>query len=86
METITLNDGTVLDGHIFDNGDGRLIFVYLYGIKLTDGFMMLSDSNKTVRMVEQNHGNEHIYEGYTEITSINSEFGNCNLTMKKVTQ
>ena len=23
METLTLNDGTVVNGHIIDNGDGR---------------------------------------------------------------
>lgn len=86
METITLNDGTELKGHIYDNGDGKLIFVYLDKLSLMDGFALFSEPNKTIRMVEMNHGNEHIFEGYTEITSINSEFGNCNLTMKKVTQ
>lgn len=82
-ETITLNDGTVLEGHIIENGDGRLIFVYLEKMKLADGFALFSDINKTLRMIELNHGNEHIYEGYTEIIAINSEFGHCNLTMRK---
>ena len=85
-EMITMNDGTVLEGHIIENGDGRIIFVYLDKLKLADGFALFSDTNKTMRMVELNHGNENVYEGYTEITSINSEFGNCNLTLKKVTQ
>ena len=86
METITLNDGTVLNGHILNNGDGRLIFVYLDGKSLAEGFLLFSDQSKTIRITENNHGNEHVYENYTEITSINSEFGNCNLTLRKVTQ
>ncbi len=84
-ETITLNDGTEINGSVIENGDGRIIFVYLYKMKLTDGFALFSDPNKTIRMIAMNHGNEHIYEGFTEISAINSEFGNCNLTMKKVT-
>ena len=84
-ETITLNDGTLLNGAIINNGDGRLIFVYLYKMSLPDGFALFSDPNKTIRMIAINHGNEHVFEGYTEITAINSEYGNCNLTMRKVT-
>ena len=82
-ETITLNDGTELQGHILENGDDRIIFVYLDRLSLMDGFALMSDRNKTIRMVAMNHGNEHVYEGYTEIDSISSAFGNCNLTMRK---
>ena len=83
METITLNDETVLNGHILENGDDRMIFVYLNGMKLTDGFTLFSDENKTAHMVAMNRGVQKTYDGYTEIVAASSEFGNCNLTMRK---
>ena len=86
METITLNDGTVVNGHILEDGYGQMIFVYLDGMNLMQGFMLMSDANKTSVMVANNRGTEHTYTGYTEIISINSEFGNCNLTMRKPVQ
>ena len=83
METIRLNDETVLNGHILENGDGLIIFVYLDGMSLTDGFRLFSDPNRTVHMVAMNHGVQHVYDGYTEIVAASSEYGNCNLTMRK---
>ena len=83
METITLNDETVVNGHILENGDGAVIFVYLDGMNLVDGFMLFSDPDRTVRMIADSHGERKVYEGYTVITSASSEFGNCNLTMRK---
>ena len=83
METIRLNDETVVNGHILDNGDGMIIFVYLDGMSLADGFRLFSDTNRTARMIAMNHGVQHVYDGYTEITAVNGEFGNCNLTMRK---
>ena len=83
METITLNNGTVLDGHIMPNGDDRIIFVYLTGISLADGFAAFSNPANISTITEINHGNEHIYRGYTELKAIDSEFGNCNITLRK---
>ena len=81
METLTLNDGTVLSGHCIQSDLN--LFVYLYGMSMADGFALFSDPNKTIRIVENNRGNEHVYEGYTELRAINSEYGNCNMTMRK---
>ena len=83
METLTLNDGTELNGHILPNGDGLYIYVYLQNMNLMQGFMLFSDPEKTARIVELNHGEENVYEGFTELFSINAEFGNCNIRMKK---
>lgn len=83
MEILILNDGTEINGTIMDNGDGRIIFVYLDGMNILQGVTLFSDSNKTCRIVAMNHGNEHIYEDYTELWSVNHEFGNCNLVMRK---
>ena len=84
MEALTLNDGTVVNGHILDNSDGSLIFVYLDRMSILDGVVMFSDPEKTTVITAMNHGNEHIYEGYTELKSASGEYGNCNLVMRKV--
>lgn len=83
VETLTLNDGTVLNGHILENGDGQIIFVYLDNLPLVTGFILFNDATKTNRIVEQNHGETNVYDGYTVMTAINTEFGNCNVTMRK---
>ena len=83
METITLNDGTVLDGRVLEDGEGRMIFVYADNMSLPEGFQLFNDPAKTSKIVAFNHGATHEYVGYTKITAINSEFGNCNLTMER---
>ena len=83
METLTLNDGTVVDGHILESGDGQTIFVYLDGKTVIEGVMLFSDPSKTSEITAINHGDEHIYSGYTELWSASHEFGNCNLVMRK---
>ena len=84
METITLNDGTIVDGTVLENGDGIIIFVYLKGMTVLQGVLLFSDTEKSERFVVHSHGVEHIYEGFTEIYAASHEFGNCNLTMRKV--
>lgn len=83
METLTLIDGTMLDGHILDNGDGRIIFVYLTGMSLAEGYQAFSNAENIRTIVENNHGEEHTYKGYTEIIAINAEYGNCNITLRR---
>lgn len=82
-ETITLNDGTVLEGHCI-RVDLNL-FVYLTGgISMAEAFALFTVPDKLIRITENNHGNEHIYDGFTALTAINTEYGNCNLTLRKV--
>lgn len=83
METLTLNDGTVVNGHVIENGDGQIIYVYLDGMSLVDGVMLFSDREKTINIVAMSHGVEHVYYGFTIIWSASAEFGNCNLVMRK---
>ena len=83
METLTLVDGTVLTGHILPGSDDRMIFVYLDGMALAQGYAIFSDANRISTITEMNHGTEHIYTGYTVITAINSEYGNCNITLRR---
>lgn len=82
METLTLNDGTVVNGHILD-GYNDSIFVYLDGMSIVDGVTLFADESRSRRVVAHNHGAEHVYEGYTELTHANNEYGNCNLTMRR---
>lgn len=83
MEQLILNDGSVLDGHIIENGDNLTIFVYLDNMSIDSGFLIMRDTAKTSRIRAINHGVEHVYIGYTKIKAISSDFGNCNLTMTK---
>lgn len=80
METITLSDGTVVNGHCFS--DDRNLYVYLDGMTVIEGVLLCTPERMT-RIVANNHGNEHVYEGYTEIWSANHEFGNCNLILRR---
>jgi len=81
METLTLNDGTVVNGHCME--DDRNLFVYLDGMSVLQGVMLFGDPDKSSHIVEMNHGVEHIYDGYTELFSADHEYGNCNLVMRK---
>lgn len=80
METITLNDGTVVDGHC--HADDRNLYLYLDGKTVIEGVMLCTPERMT-RITANNRGNEHVYEGYTEIWSANHEFGNCNLILRR---
>lgn len=81
METLTLNDGTTVNGHCFE--DDRNLFVYLDDMTVVQGVALFSDPEKTTKITAENHGNTHVYEGYTEIWAASHEFGNCNLVMRK---
>ena len=81
METLTLYDGTIVNGHCSE--DDFNLYVYLDGMSLVEGVVLFGDPQKTQMIVALNHGNEHTYEGYTEIYSASHEFGNCNLVMRR---
>ena len=82
-ETLILNDGTVVAGHILENGDGLTIFVYLDGLSLAEGFSLFSAQGRTKHITAYNHGATHEYDGFTHLSSISDEYGNCNIVMKR---
>lgn len=84
METLTLNDGTVINGHILEGGEGS-IFVYLDGMTILQGVTIFSDEENVSHIVANNHSVETVYDGYTEIKNASHEFGNCNLVMRRPT-
>ena len=83
METITLIDGTVINGSVMPSGSGDCLFVYLTGKTLMEGITIFGDASNVARLVVDFHGTVREYEGYTRITAINTEFGNCNLTLRR---
>ena len=83
METLTLNDGTQLDGTILPGGDGRTIYVYLTALTIAEGVGIFLNANRIRKITAMNHGTETVYEGYTEIRSVDCEYGNCNLVMRR---
>lgn len=85
MEILILNDGTKVTGHILEDADGMMIFVYLDGKTVVEGVLLMTPERAS-RILAKNHGEEHVYEGYTEIWSVSHEYGNCNLVMRKAVQ
>ena len=81
-EKLTLNDGTELAGHCILMDDQLLVYL-TGGLSLMEGVTLFSDRIRTSRIVELNHGNEHVYEGFTDLYSASREYGNCNLVMRK---
>ena len=84
MQTVTLNDGTVLNGTIIESGYNDYILIYIDGMSIAQGFALFSDASKTSHIVYHNYERRLVYDGFTELSAINNEFGNCNVMMRKV--
>lgn len=82
MQTLTLNDGSVIENVRCLEVDNKL-FLYCSGMDMRTGFDTFIDPGKTERMVWNSSGEEFIYTGYTTLFSINMEYGNCNVVLKK---
>lgn len=80
-EAITLNDGTVVEGHVLDNGDDQTIFMYLMNMTVVEGILLVA--GKLEHIIASRYGAEHEYFGYTYIYAASNEYGNCNLVLKK---
>lgn len=84
MRTITLNDGTVLEGTLLEGGYDDYILIYIDGMPISQGFAIFSDASKTNRIVYNNYDKVIEYNGFTGLDAINNEFGNCNVMLRKV--
>lgn len=80
-ETITLSDGTVVEGHILEHVDDTMIFMYLLNKTVVEGILLVS--GKLEHVIASRYGAEHEYTGYTYIYAVSNEYGNCNLVLKK---
>lgn len=81
MEMIILNDGTELNGHCIESVEA--LYVYLDSMNMIEGVMLFNDPEKTQVIRELNHGETHEYTGYTQLYAASSEYGNCNLVMRR---
>ena len=82
-EKLTLNDGTELTGHMVET-DSRL-FVYLYGITMTEAFELLNDPEKTKVIKGEQYGVKQTIRGYKHLCSVSEEMGGqmINGSLKK---
>lgn len=71
--TITLNDGTVLTGHMNENA-GQL-FIYLREITMAESFELLNDPEKTRIIKADLRGEKSTARGYTHLRAISEEMG-----------
>lgn len=84
VQKVILTDGTELEGHILDGGNGKTIFVYLTGgVSILTGIALFGDQSKVRTIREISYGHETVYQGYTTIDSVSDEYGNCNIVMRK---
>ena len=75
METLTLNDGTVLENSsAIQSGD---LFLYVNGLSMKDVFLLLDDQEKTEKIIyTRNNGSEMIYLGYEKLIAVRDEGNN----------
>ena len=72
-ETLTLNDGTELVGHLLET-ETRL-FVYVWGKTLAEAFELLIDPERTKKIVADRYGEKTTVRGYKHLMSISEEAG-----------
>lgn len=81
METIALNDGTVLNARCFP--EATYLYLYIYDLPVKEGLFLFLDPEKTNHIVHTAYENEYVYDGYTEIYSFNNSAGNFNIVLRK---
>lgn len=87
METLTLNDGTILENsYVYESEDINALFVYTrneYALGFV--FNLLYDPEKTGSIVyKKSNGNEITYTGYTRLTAVTDEgHGMITAVLKK---
>ena len=82
MDKVILNNGDELNGHVIET-EARL-FVYLFGISLTDAFELLNDPEKTKVIKWERYGDKGTIRGYKRLMSISVEQGDMiSASLKK---
>lgn len=79
METLTLNDRTVLNGHLIET-ETRLL-LYIYGKTMTEVFNLLIDPEKTRVIKEDRNGEKRTVRGYKHLRAISEEMGGMICTV-----
>ena len=82
-ETITLNDGTVINGHVIESSG--VLFVYMYDISFAEAFELLIEPEKTKKIKTDQNGDEQTITGYKHLISLREEdSGMITASLKKV--
>ena len=82
METLTLNDGTELNGHLIET-ETRL-FLYIYEKTMAEVFGLLIEPENTRIIKENRNGTIKTIRGYKHLMSISDEGGNLiSASLKK---
>lgn len=81
-EKLTLNNGTEIEGHVLESND--VLFVYLTGgDDIRRCFDLFIEPENTSTIVANRYGEEKTYTGYTFLYSLDRDYGNINLVMRK---
>ena len=84
-ETLTLNDGTVLENSYAYEVTGKLYLYIRAGLNIVEVFSLLADPEKTEKIKCNRYGTETIFEGYEAITCVSDEGdGMITAIMRKV--
>ena len=73
METLTLNDGTVLLNSSAHENKGYLFIYIQNGFSLRQVFNLMIEPEKTRRITKMEAGRETVYEGYEKLISVRDE-------------
>ena len=72
METLTLNDGTVLqNSHVLLSKN--TLWFYLNGVTFNEAFNLMSDTGVTASINANSYGSEITYAGYTDLFCLRRE-------------
>lgn len=81
MNTLTLADGTILEGTCNENNNK--LWVYLSHISLADAYVFLSNPAAMQTVVANEYGTITEYSGWTHLSCISEENGgNVSAVMK----
>lgn len=85
METMTLNDGTVLKSSYAYEVNGKLYLYIRAGMDIVQVFNLLADPEKTAVIECDRYGAKATYEGYEAITCVSDEGdGMITASLRKV--
>ena len=77
--TLTLNDGTVMNGSTALVSSGQLFIYVMNGSGIRDVFELLIEPERTCRITATQSGRTTVYEGYTRVVAVRDE-GNGLIT------
>lgn len=83
METLILNDGTVIENaHCIQVSDRLFVYV-LEGMNLRRGFELFSDPERVSVIKSNRYGEEAVFNGFTELQSLSYD-GQLVIGLRKV--